>query len=105
MAKKTDERPHKAHGVDAELQAKALLRLKRIEGQVRGLQRMVEEGRYCADILEQISSVQESLVGVGKVLMKNHLRHCVSRAVQSGEAAQTERVYDELVEILGRHWR
>jgi len=95
----------KAHGLDAELQAKALARLKRIEGQIRGVQKMVEEGRYCADVLEQIASAQQALVGVSKTLMKNHLRHCVTHAVQSGDPQKSDRVYDELVEILGRHWR
>lgn len=95
----------KAAGVDPELQAKALNRLRRIEGQVRGVQKMVEEGRYCADILEQVSSIQEALVGVSKTLMKNHLRHCVAGAAAAGDATKTEQMYDELVEILGRHWR
>ena len=100
------EKNHKkAHGVDAELQAKALARLKRIEGQVRGIHKMVEDGRYCADILEQISSVQEALVGVSKTLMKNHLRHCVTSAVKSGDHDRSDRMYDEIVDILGRHWR
>lgn len=94
-----------AVGTDEDLQKKALARLRRIEGQVRGVHRMVEEGRYCADILEQISSVQEALTGVSKTLMKNHLRHCVTAAIQSGDESRTNEVYDEIVHILGRHWR
>jgi DNA-binding FrmR family transcriptional regulator len=72
---------------------------------MRGLQKMVEEGRDCADILEQISSAQESLVGVSKALLKNHLRHCVAGAARSADPARAERAYDEIVELLGRHWR
>ena len=60
----------KALGVDAEIKSRNIKRLRRIEGQVRGLQKMVDEDRYCADILTQISSVQEALRGVGKELMR-----------------------------------
>lgn len=84
---------------------KAMLqRLRRIEGQVRGLQRMVEEERYCAEILTQISSVEEALGGVSKLLLKNHLRHCVTNAIQSGDEKQASDKYDELVRLFSRHW-
>jgi CsoR family transcriptional regulator, copper-sensing transcriptional repressor len=79
-------------------------RLRRIEGQVRGLQRMVEEDRYCADILTQISSVQEALRSVGRELMRNHLRHCAASAVRSG-GADAEAMYDEIVDLMYRHGR
>lgn len=94
-----------AAGVDPELQRAALNRLRRIEGQVRGLQKMVAQGRYCADILGQISSVQEALTGVSKLLLKNHLRHCITQAVLSRLPEEAEKKYDELVGLLGRHWR
>lgn len=94
-----------AAGVDPELQRSALNRLKRIEGQIRGLQKMVAEGRYCADILGQVASVQEALTGVSKLLLRNHLRHCVTHAVESGIPGEAEKKYDELVDLLGRHWR
>jgi len=68
-----EKRRRKAAGVDAELKAANMNRLKRIEGQVRGLRKMVEDDRYCADILVQVASVQEALRGVGRNLMKNHL--------------------------------
>lgn len=95
----------KAHGSDPEMRAAAGMRLRRIEGQIRGLQKMVEEERYCADILTQISSVQEALSGVSKLLMKNHLRHCVTHAIRDGEPAEAERMYDEVLELISRHWR
>ncbi len=74
-------------------------RLRRIEGQVRGLQKMVDEDRYCADILTQISSVHEALRGVGRELMRNHLRHCASAAIRVG-GARADEMYDELVDLM-----
>jgi CsoR family transcriptional regulator, copper-sensing transcriptional repressor len=94
-----------AVGVDPQLQRAAVLRLKRIEGQVRGLQRMVEEGRYCTDILTQVSSVQEALRGVGKLLMRNHLQHCVTETLRSGDEGEAERVYGEMLDLMYRHAR
>lgn len=94
----------KAVAVDPQAKARNQKRLRRIEGQVRGLQRMVEEDRYCADILTQISSVHEALRAVGRELMRNHLRHCVASAVRSGpESAET--TYDELIELMYRSAR
>jgi CsoR family transcriptional regulator, copper-sensing transcriptional repressor len=94
----------RAVGVDAAIRDRNLKRLRRIEGQVRGLQRMVEEDRYCADILTQISSVHEALRSVGRELMRNHLRHCVATAIRAGDAT-AEPMYDELVEMMYRHAR
>src|SRR5213083_2698248 len=65
----------KAVGVDPEVKSRNIKRLRRIEGQVRGLQKMVDEDRYCADVLTQVSSVQEALRGVGRSLLHNHLKH------------------------------
>jgi DNA-binding FrmR family transcriptional regulator len=94
----------KAVAVDPAIKERNLKRLRRIEGQVRGLQRMVEEDRYCADILTQISSVHEALRSTGRELMRNHLRHCVAAAVSAGPEA-AEEVYDELIELMYRHAR
>src|SRR5687767_2536796 len=91
----------KAVAVDSDARKRNLKRLRRIEGQVRGLQRMVEEDRYCADILTQISSVQEALRAVGRELMRNHLRHCASAAIRAG-SEEAEAMYDELVEMMYR---
>ncbi len=91
----------RAVGVDAEIKERNLKRLRRIEGQVRGLQRMVEEDRYCADIMTQISSVHEALRSVGRELMRNHLKHCATGAIRAGEA-EAERMYDELIEMMYR---
>lgn len=95
----------KAVAVDPEIKSRNLKRLRRIEGQVRGLARMVEEDRYCVDILTQISSVQEALRGVGRELMRNHLRHCATEAIRKGSPQEAETVYDELLEILYKNSR
>jgi CsoR family transcriptional regulator, copper-sensing transcriptional repressor len=94
----------KAVGVDPERKDRNVKRLRRIEGQVRGLQRMVEEDRYCADIMTQISSVQEALRAVGRELMRNHLRHCAAAAIRAGND-DAERMYDELLDMMYRHSR
>jgi DNA-binding FrmR family transcriptional regulator len=91
--------------VDAELKQANLHRLRRIEGQVRGLQKMVADDRYCPDIMVQISAVQEALRTVGRGLMKNHLHHCVTKAVNSGSARRAQAVYDELMELIYKHSR
>ncbi len=87
--------------VDASIKEGNLKRLRRIEGQVRGLQRMVEEDRYCADIITQLSSVQEALKAVGRELMRNHLRHCATTAIKAG-SDEAEEMYDELIELMYR---
>jgi DNA-binding FrmR family transcriptional regulator len=94
----------KAIAVDPEIKDKNLTRLRRIEGQVRGLQKMVEEERYCADVLTQISSVHEALRSVARELMRNHLKHCASTAIKAGDAS-ADAMYDELVELMYKHAR
>ncbi len=94
----------KAVAVDPDIKARNLTRLRRIEGQVRGLQKMVEEDRYCADTLTQISSVHEALRSVARELMRNHLKHCASAAIKAGEAS-ADAMYDELVDLMHKHMR
>ena len=94
----------RAVAVDPEIKERNLKRLRRIEGQVRGLQKMVEEDRYCADILTQISSVHEALRGVGRELMRNHLKHCATGAIRSGGQA-ADGMYDEIVDLMYTHSR
>jgi DNA-binding FrmR family transcriptional regulator len=91
-----------AVAVDPDIKARNLNRLRRIEGQVRGLQRMVEDERYCADILVQLSSVQEALRAVGRELLRNHLRHCASEAIRKG-GDEAEAMYQELVGLVDRY--
>jgi DNA-binding FrmR family transcriptional regulator len=79
-----------------------LTRLRRIEGQVRGLQKMVEEERYCADVLVQVGSVQEALRSAGRALLDNHLRHCATTAIRSGDRERAEAMYQELLDLVYR---
>ncbi|MDQ8165678.1 MAG: metal-sensitive transcriptional regulator [Gemmatimonadota bacterium] len=99
-----DHNGRRALAVDPDAKERNLKRLRRIEGQVRGIQKMVEEQRYCADIMTQISSVHEALRGVGRELMRNHLKHCASTAIKSS-ATDAEAMYDELLEMMYRHSR
>lgn len=98
------DRERKALAVDPETKAAVLARLARIEGQVRGIKNMVETERYCADILTQISSVQEALRGASRQLMRNHLRHCASAAIRKG-SNDAEAMYDEILDLVYRHAR
>jgi DNA-binding FrmR family transcriptional regulator len=100
-----DESGRKAVGINAEIKASNLRRLKRIEGQIRGLQRMVEGDRYCADILTQVSSVQEALRSVARALMRNHLTHCATHAIQSGSPEEKQVMYDELLGMIYKNAR
>ena len=107
----TKERRHstvtkerRAVAVDDQVKSRTVARLRRIEGQVRGLQKMVDEERYCADVLTQISSVQEALRAVARELMRNHLKHCATHAIRKG-SAEAESMYDELVDLMHRHLR
>jgi DNA-binding FrmR family transcriptional regulator len=95
----------KAVGVDPEIKRRNLTRLRRIEGQVRGLQKMIEEDRYCADVMTQLSSVHEALRAVGRELMRNHLKHCAAQAIRSDDRERSEEMYDELVDMMYKHAR
>jgi DNA-binding FrmR family transcriptional regulator len=91
-----------AVAVDPEIKRAVLTRLRRIEGQVRGLQKMVEDERYCADVLIQVSSVQEALRGVSRSLLHNHLKHCAAEAIRSDDPERSAAMYDELLELVFR---
>jgi DNA-binding FrmR family transcriptional regulator len=95
----------KAVAVDPEIKASNLRRLSRIEGQIRGIERMVEEDRYCADILMQVSSAQEALRSVARALMRNHLAHCASHAIRTGSDQEKEAMYDELLDMIYKNAR
>lgn len=80
-------------------------RLSRIEGQVRGLSRMVEEDRYCIDIITQIGAVRAALSRVEEELLRDHVGHCVEHAIASGDKADQRRKVAELMEVFGRAQR
>ncbi len=90
-----------AHGYAKDRQL-ILNRLRRIEGQVRGLERMVEEDRYCIDVLTQISAVVTALESVGVKVLEDHVRHCVAGALASGDAAEAEAKVEELLAAVQR---
>ena len=91
-----------AHGyAAAEHKDRLLARLKRIEGQVRGLQRMVDEDRYCIDVLTQVSSVERALKGVAMTMLDDHVRHCVAHAIESGPDAGDDKI-TEALEVINR---
>lgn len=90
-----------AAGVDAALKSANLKHLRRIEGQVRGIASMIEQDRYCADIIQQCAAVQESLRSVARNLLRNHLAHCANHAMH-GDSATKDAMVEELIELVGR---
>lgn len=80
------------------------VRLRRIEGQIRGLLAMIEEDRYCVDVLTQIASVQEALRGVGKLIMRNYLESCAAEAIRRG-GRSAEQVYGEILDLMYKYVR
>lgn len=80
-------------------------RLKRIEGQVRGVQRMIDENRDCVDVLMQVSAILESLRKVSETLLREHLDRCVTTAVDSGDRKEKVRIYDELADLFNKYAR
>jgi CsoR family transcriptional regulator, copper-sensing transcriptional repressor len=97
-------RDRRATAVDPSIKAANLRRLRRIEGQIRGLQKMVEDDRYCADIITQVASAQEALRGVARQLMRNHLKHCAATAIRQGKG-EADAMYDELLDLVYKHLR
>ncbi len=78
----------------------AAQRMSRIEGQIKGIKRMVEEGRYCVEVLGQISAVHEALRGVGKLIMRNYLENCVTSSLRSGKRNKAKETYGELMDVI-----
>jgi DNA-binding FrmR family transcriptional regulator len=91
----------RAAGVDADLKEANLVQLRRIEGQVRGIAAMVQDDRYCADIITQVAAVRESLHTVARNLMRNHLKHCAAAAMQR-DGRERDQMIDELLELAGK---
>lgn len=84
---------------------KVLARLKRLRGQLEAIERMVEEDRYCVDILLQISAVQGALSNAGKIILGSHVQHCVADAVRGDDPEARQRSLDELVDVFTRYSR
>jgi len=79
-----------------------LLALRRIEGQVRGIQRMIEEHQYCIDILNQIYAVKGALAKVEEKILERHFRHCVTQAVKGSSERQKQEKLDEILKLIGQ---
>ena len=88
--------------MDTQAKAKTLGRLRRVEGQVQGIQRMVEEDKSCVDILLQLTAVQGAVEQVQKLLLGQHLESCVLEAVRSGNVRDRQKKLDELLDVLSR---
>lgn len=82
---------------------KLLARISRVEGQVRGITRMVEEERYCIDILNQMQAIKAALKKVEEEILKGHAAHCVAHAIRSGSAKEQTKKFSELVELFSRY--
>ena len=91
--------------MDEKTKASTLKRLNRIEGQVRGLSRMVEEDRYCIDVVTQISAVRAALRKVEEEVLREHVAHCVEHAISSGDSKQQREKVAELFDVLARSGR
>ncbi|HMN86014.1 MAG TPA: metal-sensitive transcriptional regulator [Bauldia sp.] len=88
--------------MQGETKAAVMKRLSRIEGQVRGLARMVEDDRYCIEIVTQVSAVRAALRRVEEAVLADHVSHCVEHAIRSGDAADQRRKVAELIDVLKR---
>ncbi len=89
----------------SEARKKSLNRLRRIEGQVRGIAQMVEEDRYCIDVLTQLSAVKSALAAVEREILKDHSNRCVQGAIESGDADAQREKMSELIELLSKHYK
>ena len=99
-----DEITHATPGYSADKQ-RVMARLRRVEGQIRGLQRMVETDTYCIDVLTQIAAASKALQGVGLHLLDEHLQHCVAGAAASGDAKRTDALVHEATKAVERMLR
>lgn len=98
-------KPHSKTHRDAASKDAAVKRLSRIEGQVRGLARMVEDDRYCIDIVTQIAAVRAALRRVEEEILREHVSHCVEHAIKSGDKADQRQKIAELMDVMGRAGR
>lgn len=83
-----------------EKKPEAISRLRAVEGQIRGVQKMIDDDRYCVDVLVQISAAQEALRGVGKIVMRNYLETCATNSIRSQDETERRATYDELMDVI-----
>jgi DNA-binding FrmR family transcriptional regulator len=89
--------------IDPDTKQRAFSRLRRIEGQVQGVQRMVDEGKYCVDIMLQISAIQGALEQVSKILMGRHIESCVLDSMKAGTERERAKKIEELIQVFSRY--
>ncbi|MDR0880570.1 MAG: metal-sensitive transcriptional regulator [Clostridioides sp.] len=77
-------------------------RLNRIEGQVKGIQKMVDEDRYCVDLLTQISAVRSAINKVGTIILENHIKGCVTNSIRNGDCSEADETIEELMDIINK---
>jgi DNA-binding FrmR family transcriptional regulator len=88
-----------------ELRDKAYRRLSSVEGQMRGIKKMLEENRPCMELLVQLSAAQEAIRGVTKLMMRNYLERCATDGIQSGDPENLKATYDEIMDVFFKHSR
>jgi DNA-binding FrmR family transcriptional regulator len=88
--------------IDSKTEQNIAARLKRIEGQIRGIQKMIDEGRYCVDVVMQITAAESALHGVAEIVLKNHLQTCVRTAFRSEDGGECQEKVDELMKVYGK---
>ncbi len=93
-------KPKTVPGLDPRAKAQILARLRSAEGHLRGILRMVEDDRYCVDVLKQTKAVQRAIDRVNALVLDRHLNHCVSTAIRSGNPRERERVISELLDVF-----
>lgn len=96
---------HGGTGLKQEGRERVLARLRKIAGQVAGIQRMVEEDRYCVDVLHQIAAVEGALDRVGHIVLASHVETCVTSAIESGKPRERREKLDELMDVFSRFGR
>src|SRR5687767_14837028 len=99
MASHGDTRSHASHG-SQEIRQKIAARLRNVAGHVRGVERMVDEGTYCVDVMRQVLAIQRALDRINAMVLEDHLEHCASTAIRSNDARERERTIAELLEVF-----
>lgn len=93
---------YRLNGMTPDTREQARKRIRKIAGQVGGIERMIEEDRYCVDILLQVAAVRAALDGMGKVLLRSHVETCVAGAIESGRKKDREQKIGELMEVFAK---
>jgi DNA-binding FrmR family transcriptional regulator len=88
--------------IDEKIEQTTLARLRKVEGQIRGIHRMIEERRYCVDVVMQLTAAESALHGVAEIILRNHLQTCVLAAFRSDDESHCQEKVDELMRVYGK---